>query len=114
MHNDNNLPAAPPNLDSVSVHRFPEQRSAAGESKEPMQIETICEESEREFERRETERASLFSSDAQAKDDSTIGQNDSELFIFASSLARALAFESQLNSMIASAADRRREFVEGN
>jgi hypothetical protein len=96
-----------------SVHGGSGPTLAPGVSQNAMQTETTCEESEREFERRETERASLFSSDAQAKDDSTIGQNDSELFTFASSLARALALESQLNSQIASAADRRRELVEG-
>jgi hypothetical protein len=113
MHNQQHLTGSGgPATEKASVHGGSGPTLAPGVSRNAMQNETICEESEREFERRETERASLFSSDAQAKDDSTIGQNDSDLFTFASSLARALAFESKLNSMIASAADRRRELVE--
>jgi hypothetical protein len=42
-----------------------------------------------------------------------VSESPNDLFTFASSLARALALESQLNSMIASAADARRELIEG-
>jgi hypothetical protein len=100
-----------------SVHGGSGSTLAPGVSQKAIQTETICEESEREFERRETERASLFSSDVQAKDDQAternVSESPSELFSLASSLARALALESQLNSQIASDSDRRRELVEG-